>query len=199
MTLRVLIRATNPGIRPNKEEIRLLKARLANAGASRAENIRISNRAVEIDFFPEDEVHIPKDREIVEMLVGNVITVRNLTQLRGLPPRDDDLIQALKFYDEERFWEAHEALEGIWRTLRPGSEKDVLQSIILICAAYVHDQRGDEGVSKGILQRALKKLDAAGIKSYRGIDLVGVRGMLKRAVDRGSTEVIPIQSSGVRT
>lgn len=53
-----------------------------------------------------------------------------------------------------RFWEAHEALEGPWRTLK-GEEAESYRKAILFCAAMVHMQRGDADGFKRILERAV--------------------------------------------
>ncbi len=52
-----------------------------------------------------------------------------------------------------RFWEAHEALEKPWRSLK-GDQAESYRKAILFCAAMVHMQRGDADGFKRILERA---------------------------------------------
>lgn len=85
--------------------------------------------------------------------------------------------EARDLFNAERYWECHEVLEGVWRT-KQGEEKRLLQGIILVCAAFVHHQKGEQDIALGVLRRAGKQLDYRG-GQYAGIDVV----MLKRNAD----------------
>jgi hypothetical protein len=49
---------------------------------------------------------------------------------------------AVALYNAGRFWEAHEALEVVWRAARP-PERDLWQGLILAAAAMLHRERGN--------------------------------------------------------
>lgn len=66
--------------------------------------------------------------------------------------------EAREYFNGERYWECHEVLEGIWK-LKEGEEKRYLQGVILVCAAFVHHQKGEEEVALGVLRRAAGQLD----------------------------------------
>jgi hypothetical protein len=65
---------------------------------------------------------------------------------------------AVALYNAGRFWEAHEALEVVWRATHP-PERDCWQGLILAAAAMLHRERGNRHglVTQGGL--AIRKLD----------------------------------------
>ncbi len=65
--------------------------------------------------------------------------------------------QGVSLYNAGRYWEAHEALEAVWRAARP-PERDRWQGLILAAAAMLHRERGNRHglVTQG--GRALRKL-----------------------------------------
>jgi hypothetical protein len=56
-------------------------------------------------------------------------------------------------------------LESVWKKAH-GEEKDVLNGIILIAAAFVHDEKDESSICLSILKRAMDKL-----KYYNGMYL----------------------------
>jgi predicted metal-dependent hydrolase len=52
-----------------------------------------------------------------------------------------DLEEGVRLFNERKFWEAHEAWERIWLGAS-GEEKQFLQGLIQLAAAYHHVQRG---------------------------------------------------------
>ncbi len=71
---------------------------------------------------------------------------------------DEILAKARCLFNAERYWECHEVLEGLWRQ-KHGFEKRFLQGVILVCAAFVHHQKGKDEVALGVLKRAASQLD----------------------------------------
>ena len=65
---------------------------------------------------------------------------------------------AVVLYNAGRFWEAHEALEVVWRAT-PSPERECWQGLILAAAAMLHRERGNRHglVTQGGL--AIRKLD----------------------------------------
>jgi hypothetical protein len=76
-------------------------------------------------------------------------------------------------FNSERYWECHEVLEGLWRQ-KKGEEKRLLQGMILVCAAFVHHQKGEEDVALGVMRRAADQLEYSS-ESYGGFDVLGMK------------------------
>lgn len=53
----------------------------------------------------------------------------------------DELGRGVELFNERRFWDAHEAWEHLWLSAS-GGEKQFLQGLIQLAAAYHHVQRG---------------------------------------------------------
>jgi predicted metal-dependent hydrolase len=87
------------------------------------------------------------------------------------------------YFNSERFWECHETLESVWRPA-VGEEKKLVQGIILVCAALVHEQRGERDVGLGIYRRALPQI-AWREKTYHGIDVPRLRKNVERSLAMG--------------
>ena len=64
---------------------------------------------------------------------------------RGLSPaaRRAALEAARRYLTHHQFWEAHEALETVWRSLDDGAERRVWQGLIQAAAALLHQTRGN--------------------------------------------------------
>jgi predicted metal-dependent hydrolase len=70
------------------------------------------------------------------------------------------LTLAMKFFNEEKYWIAHEILEGVWKKSE-GKEKQLLNGLILVAAAFVHYQKNESKIALSIMTRALEKLRLA--------------------------------------
>jgi len=66
------------------------------------------------------------------------------TAPRALTPAElaEQAARGVNLYNAGRFWEAHEALEVIWRAAAP-PERDCWQGLILAAAAMLHRERGN--------------------------------------------------------
>jgi len=79
-------------------------------------------------------------------------------------PRPDELdahaVRGVQLYNAGCFWEAHEALEVVWRAAS-GPERACWQGLILAAAAMLHRERGNRHglVTQGAL--AIRKLSGA--------------------------------------
>lgn len=90
--------------------------------------------------------------------------------------KDDGIRDGIFYYNNERFWEAHEAWEGAWKKCR-GREKSLVQGLILLAVSFAHCQKDDDLIGLGMLGRAEEKIgDSAG--SYHGIDVDRIRGKI---------------------
>ena len=102
---------------------------------------------------------------------------RDLNVAPEFKPEPELFAEAWGYFNAERYWEAHEVLEGIWRG-KSGEEKSLLQGIILVCAAFVHHQKAEDSVALGVLRRCRKQLEF-GAEEYDGLQL----SILRQKVD----------------
>ncbi len=81
----------------------------------------------------------------------------------------------LAAYDRGDFFEAHEDLEPAWMGTDVQAERALLQGIIKVAAAYVHDVRGNPaGIARNLAGARALLLDAAAngpSDNVAGIDL----------------------------
>jgi predicted metal-dependent hydrolase len=85
-------------------------------------------------------------------------------------------------YDRGDFFEAHELLEPAWMGTAEPAERDLLQGLIKLAAAYVHGVRGNPlGIARNLAGARERLADALGspAAAASGIDV----GALVAAID----------------
>ncbi len=114
---------------------------------------RVATKFTEFDVAAEKE---DLDK-ILEKLspIGEVDNVRHVFEEHI--EKEKGISDGVFFYNAERFWECHEAFEGVWHQCY-GREKELVQGIILVAVAFAHQQANEERVGIGMLGRALEKL-----------------------------------------
>jgi len=120
-------------------------------------NLRVSRTAIELDLLLPSKESLGPATHVLEERFGALL---NLRELDTPPPPigvDQAIREGLGLFNEERYWESHEALEYAWRRTE-GSEKELLQGIILVAAALVHLQKNQREVALGVMARANAKL-----------------------------------------
>ena len=130
---------------------------------------RVASKFVEFDVSVEKE----KFDAVVEKLrpIGKLDNVRHVVEEEI--EKEDGIKDGIFYFNNERFWEAHEAWEGAWKKCY-GKEKEVIQGIILVAAAFAHSQKNENGIALGIFGRALEKIgDFSG--TYNNIDIDKIR------------------------
>jgi hypothetical protein len=138
--------------------------------------------ALEVDVFIPSPQDFDLFTSVIEPL-SKVEFIRNLDEAPRFQSKEKILEEAVGYFNSERYWECHETLEGVWRPAE-GDEKLLLQAIILICAAQVHEQRGERDVALGIYKRALPKISwEEGL--YHGIDVSLLRERVEAALKDG--------------
>lgn len=136
-------------------------------------DVRVSNKYVEFDI----SIHKENLDEFVEKLkpIADLGNVRHVVEedIR----KEDGIKQGIFYFNNERFWECHEAFEGVWKKC-VNNEKILLQGIILVAVSFVHYQKDQNSICLSVLGRAQEKLkDASG--KYHEIDI----DKLKTTVD----------------
>ena len=170
--MRYLIRLASSD--PSKDNFLGSVRSLAKTTGADVRNPKWTSRgSLEIDVF----VPTAADFEMFLSVLRPLYTVESSTDLNvaaAHKPERGVIAEARGYFNSERYWECHEVLEGLWRQ-KKGEEKLVLQGVILVCAAFVHHQKGEDEVALGVLRRAMKLLDVPA-SEYRGIDLQALRG-----------------------
>jgi predicted metal-dependent hydrolase len=79
-----------------------------------------------------------------------------------------DLRAGIELFNRHLFWEAHEAWEEIWLKAT-GEDKEFLQGLIQLAAAYHHVQRGTFRGGVRLFDAALRRMEPFP-PDYRGVD-----------------------------
>jgi uncharacterized protein len=177
---RYMIYLDNNSYLPKDAPTLLKRARELLRGNSRViiRDTRVLKKYIEFD------TSIPDDASITDILLGYQaiapIAEYDLIIERILP-KADAIIQSIKLFNDEKYWSAHEHLESIWKNSR-GDEKNLLNGIILIAAAFVHDEKDESEICISILSRALQKLNHAHGK-YLSIDIDKIKERISKIIE----------------
>jgi Domain of unknown function (DUF309) len=179
--LRFLVRAVPK--QPHRQAfLTSLKGIAKNLGARVTHPRWTSYGALEVDVFVPSVQDFELLASVIEPL-AKVEFTRNLDEAPRFQPKEKVIEEAIVYFNSERYWECHEALEGVWRPAK-GEERLLLQAIILVCAAQVHEQRGEGDVALGIYRRALPRLSWEE-GAYHGIDVSRLRSEVERSLREG--------------
>lgn len=138
--------------------------------------------ALEVDVFTPSVQDFELFVATLEPL-AKVEFTKNLDEVPPFKPKEEVLEEAVRYFNSERYWECHETLESVWRPAK-GEEKRLVQGIILVCAALVHEQRGEPDVALGIYRRALPQI-AWPERRYNGIDVPALRKHVEKSLALG--------------
>ncbi len=159
-----------------------LKAIATSLGAGIRHPRWTSYGALEVDVFTPSAQDFELFVAVVEPL-SKVEFTRSLDEAPPFKPKEEVLKEAIGYFNSERYWECHETLEPVWRPAK-GEERSLIQGVILVCAALVHEQRGEREVALGIYRRALPQLEWSE-KEYHGIDIPHLRRNVERSLEKG--------------
>ena len=135
---------------------------------------RVASKFIEFDVAAEKVDLDP----LLEKLspIGEIDNVRHVVEEHI--DKEKGVEDGIFYFNNERFWECHEAFEGVWNQCY-GREKELVQGIILVAVAFAHEQENEESIGIGMLRRALDKLGSSP-STYHSIDVDRIR---KNAVD----------------
>ncbi|HXX98767.1 MAG TPA: DUF309 domain-containing protein [Candidatus Bathyarchaeia archaeon] len=144
---------------------------------------RVATEHVEFD------TSVPERSDIKEILrrFSTISPVSEYELLAARPrvpmEKHEAIRKARDLFNNEKYWQTHEVLEPVWKGAH-GEEKDLLNGIILIAAAFVHDERDESSICVSILGRAKKKLsESKGL--YFGMDLDEINRQVLRIIETG--------------
>jgi len=155
-------------------------------------NLRVSRTAIELDLLLPSPNNLQAATAALERKVGPLLTVRELDTINPQTDESRAIREGIEFFNEERYWESHEALEAAWRKAK-GPEKEILQGIILIAAAFVHLQKNENDVALGVMKRAHEKL-APHHALHFGVDIDDLKETVSAMLSRTQLEFFRIQA-----
>lgn len=125
--------------------------------------------------FVEFDVEVEKNE--LDLLVEKLSPIGDLDNARHIAEenieKEKGIEDGIFYFNKERFWECHEAFEGVWKQCY-GREKELVQGIILLAVAFAHCQKNDYQIGLGMLDRAMEKLGTSPAM-YHGIDIDRIR------------------------
>lgn len=162
---RYIIHLHNNGFNAKSAADLLLRARDFVDNSVIIRDSRISSKYVEFDITV-----VTEKLDNLLMKLSEISPVANTVEIVDKEMEKGNALEYAKsLFNDERYWECHEVLEGVWKK-ESGNEKSLLQGIILTCAAFVHSQKDEDDICVSILGRAMEKLQNAN-RIYYGIDM----------------------------
>ena len=137
---------------------------------------RISKKYVELDTsVPESNLD-----ELIDKLssIGPIDHAKHVVE--EIFEKEDAISEGISYFNNERFWECHEILEGVWKNC-DGDEKFLVQGLILVAAGLVHYQKDEDEICISIFNRALTKLENAS-GQYHDIDIDKIKKTISEMI-----------------
>jgi uncharacterized protein len=97
-----------------------------------------------------------------------------------------DLSHGIDLFNRTEFFEAHEALEDVWRAA-PAEQKKFLQGVVQVAVAFHHFSTGNPIGMRSVMERAMRNL-ASCPEDFHGIDVATLLQCLaqwREALDNG--------------
>ena len=95
--------------------------------------------------------------------------------------KEQAISDGISYFNNERFWECHEILEGVWKNCA-GDEKFLVQGLILVAAGLVHYQKDEDEICISIFNRALTKLETSN-GEYHNIDIHKIKNTVTEMIN----------------
>jgi len=188
--MRYLVRLANgQGYTPTDVKMLQAKIRELLGSADKIGNLRVSTSAIEFDLFAE-QTDLKRSKSLLEANISKVVTLRPI-QSRVPARREEEMLrEGIDLFNQERFWEAHEALEEIWHPAT-GVERDIIQGLILTAAALVHYQKNEKAVCISILGRAMEKLGT--LDNFKGLDIKRLRAGIEQILKDNTSKLLQVE------
>ena len=137
----------------------------------------------------EFDTSVPENTSM-EAVLRRFATISPISEYEHLVEKrmgkHEAILKAKDLFNDEKYLGAHEALESVWKNAHH-EERDLLNGIILIAAAFVHDQKCEYSICIAILSRAMEKLtQAKGL--YLEMDLDEIKKRVLRIIETGKIE-----------
>jgi len=164
---RYFVHLRNSTFTPRDAAALLARARELAGGKIIIRDSRVSKKYLEFDTSIPDEV---KATDLIAALekISPLASYEHIVEKHL--EKNDAILRAIELFNDEMYWGTHEVLEAVWKETPAGEERDLLNGLILVAAAFVHDEKDEEDICISILRRARKKLEGAKGK-YHGINM----------------------------
>jgi uncharacterized protein YoxC len=178
-----MVHLKNSGYVPTDAKTLLAKAdQLTSEMDVIVRDMRVSTKYLEFD--------VSVKKEELDQVVKKFQSLGSLNDARHVVEekieKEEALQRAKQYFNDEKYWECHEVLEGVWKKTHEG-EKDLVQGIILVAAALVHYQKNENDICLSIMKRAMEKLSSStGI--YHDIDMDKFRKTTEKIISSEKIE-----------
>jgi predicted metal-dependent hydrolase len=99
-----------------------------------------------------------------------------------------ELLEGMRCYREEKFFEAHERWEQVWlQSADP--EKTFIQALIQVAGSFHHFRRGNLGGSRSMARKALQRLEKYP-EIYGGVRVEHLRADLRAWIVSLDTDLV---------
>ena len=187
---RYLLYLKNQKFRPSDARHLLLEARTSIPKTDNIiiRDVRVAQRFIEFDVSLSgqellDRIVLNALSTIAEFESYEIVKEENLS-------KEEAIDRARNLFNSEKFWKCHEVLEFVWKQAK-GDEKKLLNGVILVAAALVHFQKGENEICMSILKRADDKIKSGKEEEYYRIKLDSLKENLRKIIDTGT--IIPLK------
>ena len=138
---------------------------------------RISKKYVELDT----SIPQPNLEQLIEKLspIGPLDHAKHVVE--EIVEKEQAISDGISYFNNERFWECHEILEGVWKNCT-GVEKLLIQGLILVAAGLVHYQKDEDEICISIFNRAMTKLENSN-GEYHNIDIDKIKNTVTEMIN----------------
>lgn len=113
---------------------------------------------------PRDELGRPLPRGSANRLHLEAFETLSLDENRRL---------AVRYFDEQQFFGAHEAWETCWNQTKGSADEEFYKGLSQLGAGYAHQRRGNTRGAGALLRRGLGRIAAYGPR-HQGIDVAAL-------------------------
>jgi len=170
--IRFMIYLYNQEFLPSHASLILKKAReLTSPIDTVVRDCRISPLFIEMDV----SIPISNNLDKLLTLLDKISPIKEVIEVKERILNKNQAIEnAILLFNQEKYWWSHEALELVWKESR-GEEKQLLNGLILVCAAFVHYQKDENNICLSILERSMVKFSTVNESFYYNINIDGIK------------------------
>jgi uncharacterized protein len=177
---RYMVYLDNPQFVPIDADLILKKSReLTNSLDIIIRDCRIASDFIELDLSIEK-------KEIIDKILNLLKKISSIKEIIEVKERhlskEEAITRAIVFFNDEKYWWSHEALEMVWKEAS-GREKQLLNGLILICAALVHFQKNENNICFSILERSMVKFLNVKDSNYYGINIDKIKILIRQILE----------------
>lgn len=177
---RFMVYLDNPQFVPIDADLILKKSReLTNSLDIIIRDCRIASDFIELDLSIEK-------KEIIDKILNLLKKISSIKEIIEVKERhlskEEAITRAIVFFNDEKYWWSHEALEMVWKEAS-GREKQLLNGLILICAALVHFQKNENNICFSILERSMVKFLNVKDSNYYGINIDKIKILIRQILE----------------